>query len=346
MPGVPRSEKLLIAPRYLLILLLPVLVHTASEVLLSTFGNTDVRHGPIQIIADPQMAELTGRYTFLAVFFFYSAVGITLVGIFAAELWSRHSPRSILQAMVGVVGLITVSLLFSKIEPEWMGSFEAYQLLGAEIFETALGGGLLPLCVSDAPPCLGRGAFFAMTFLMDKTNLISSLAVTAIIMGMVLALAQSGKTDLSSPEGLLREGAELEAAQATTRRYLYCSGVLLSIGMMLGLAWMLWPADLLADGTQQTKYRDLVQAVSLYRGVSYSVLILSYYMPVSLILMVRIERFHAAAKASGMDPVAADIKGFDIDRIGSLDAFKAILSIVSPIIASAVGSFTGLNVFG
>ena len=69
-------------------------------------------------------------------------------------------------------------------------------------------------------------------------------------------------------------------------------------------------------------------------------------MPVSLIQMARIDRLYAAAEDQDMPEIRDTVQGFDIERIGSLDAFKAILSILAPILAGAVGSFSGINVLG
>ncbi|MDW4499622.1 hypothetical protein R5H30_16635 [Sulfitobacter sp. D35] len=349
MQDKPRTTKLTIAPKHLLILLLPVVVLTVSEIMLASFADTDMDPGPVAIVEAGRMVELAGRYRFMAVWFFYSAVAFTFIAVFVADLKARHTWQSCCMTIVALIVVIFISLIFSVFEPAWMGSFEAYELLGAEIFTAALGVGHLPICAPGAPMeprCGPHGAFFAMTFLLDKTNFIASFSTAAVIAGMVLALARAHPPELSTPDGLMREAQALETAQRTVRRYLYCSGILLTVGMMMGLAWMNWPADLIADKAQREEFRALVDSVSLFRGVSYSVLILSFYMPVSLILMVRIERFQTAAEGKSIPEAARSIDGFDIGRIGSMDAFKAVLSIIAPIIASAVGSFAGVNPFG
>lgn len=343
MPEIPPRAALTIAPRFLAILVLPMLVVLVSEVLLSAFADTSVLEG-VAIAEATELSELVGRYRFLSAFLFYMAVCVTILGIFGAELASRHSRRSILQSLAAVAGLMAFSSLFSTWDPEWMGSFDADELVGEALFRAGLGRAEMALCAAGW--CGGAGGYYALRLLIDITNIVSALAVCAVLLGMILSLARPGPIDLTTKHGILGEAATLARAQKAVRSYLYLSGVLLSVGMMFGLGWMLWPADLLADPAQADDYRDLVQAVSLYRGVSYTVLILSFYMPVSLVQMVRIERLHAAAERHGMEEVAERVQGFDIERIGSLDAFKAILSILSPILASALGSFTGINVLG
>ncbi len=343
MADTPPRGQLTIAPQFLGILALPMLVVLVSEILLSVFADTTVLEA-VAIADVTELSELVGRYRFLAVFFFYMAVCVTILAIFGADLLSHHSRASILRSLAAIVVLMVFSSLFSSWDPEWMGSFDADELLGAELFLEGLGRADMPLC--DAGHCGGRGAYHALRLLLDITSIVSALAVSAVLLGTVLSLSRSRPADLATREGILQECATLRQAQKTVRSYLYLSGVLLSVGMMFGLGWMMWPADLLADGAQAQHYRELVQSISLYRGVSYTVLILSFYMPVSLIQMVRIEHLHEAARARNVSEVVDQVQGFDIERIGSLDALKAILSILSPIIAGAVGSFTGLDGLG
>lgn len=325
------------------ILALPMLVVFVSELLLAVFADTNVMQD-IALRSGAELAELTGRYRFLSVFFFYAAVTVSVIGIFCAELFSRHTWASVRRTGLGVLVLLAFTQLYTNWDPDWMGSFKAYELVGATLFRDGLLAAEMPFC--DAGNCDGKGGYFAYRMMMTITNNLSGLAVTAVILGMVLALARPAPIDLTSKAGVLAEGTTLQDAQKATRRYLYLAGVLLTVGQMFGLGWMMWPAELMSDPEQARGYGELVQSISLYRGVSYTVLILSFYMPVSLIQMVRIERFHAAAKVHGLDVDGQTVRDFDIERIGTLDALKAILSILSPILAAALGSFTGINVLG
>ncbi|RLJ58840.1 hypothetical protein BCF46_0978 [Litoreibacter meonggei] len=332
----PRGH-LVIAPKHLGILALPAFVLLASEYLLGNFGNSALVL-PDTVSVDPApLLELTARYRFLSAWFFYFAVCVIFIAVFFAELWSQHSPKSAVRILLGLVAVVAFTMVFNTLEPEWMGSFEAYELLGKSLFVDALSPGQLRACETSLA-CDDEGAFHGMEFLLDKANHITSLAAAAVIAGMVLALARPHRPYLLSNKGLAAEAEILRRAQDASTRYLYCSGILLSVGMVLVLSWMKWPGQMIADPELRARHAELVNAISLYRGVSYSVLILSYYMPVSLILMVRIERFHSAVAAHGNPSIGAEVMGFDINKIASLEAFKKIVAIVSPILASALGA--------
>lgn len=349
LPRPVTAGKLQIAPRYLLILLLPVAVLTASEYLLGTFGDTSLQVQGIELAPMAPLIELDGRYKFLAALFLFVAVTITLIAMFSFELYARHTKKSICYTLVGIVGVIMVTLSFSTFEPDWMpASFESQALLGENLFRTALGIGNLPGCDPGGAltgPCENMGAYFAMKYLLDRVNILTSLAAAAIIAGMVLSLADPVGIDRSNKNALISEATALQNAQESTQRYLYCAGVLLTTGMVLVLSWMKWPGALIADPILRNAHDSVVSSLSMFRGVTYTVLILSFYMPVSLILKVRIERFKQASEAVGETKLGSTLEGFDIRRIASMEAFKSILAIASPILASAIGSFVDLSVF-
>lgn len=345
-----------IAPRYLIIFLFPVIVLITAEYLLGNYGDHALDLSHVALAQHDTLGELAGRYRYMAAVFFYLAVSVSLILVFAFELGSQHKLLSILSTVVALFAAVGVALVFSILEPVQMNSFESYQLLGESLYRRALGVGKLAGCGAETPmngDCLKGGAFNALIQLNGTVNIVSALASASVIAGMILALSRSGPVDLKTRDGLLQEAKALEASQAATRRYLYASGILLTVGMSMGLAWMNWPNALIVDDATRDMHGKLVDGVSLFRGVSYSVLIMSYYLPVSLVLMVRTNTFHAAAEAHGSDITPKELEawdarigGFDINKIASLDAMKAILAIVSPILTSALGSFGSLTGFG
>lgn len=340
---------------YLLIFLGPVSVLIASEYILGNFGNPDLDLGKVELVENASLIELAGRYRYMAAVFFYLAISIALILVFVFELVSEHKILSMLRTLIALFAAVGVALVFSMIEPVSMRSFESYQLLGEGLFRDALGQGKIARCdaiAAQTTPCEKLGAFAALTTLNGVINLVSALASAAVIAGTILALSRAGPRDLNSREGLLIEAEALEAAQSAARRYLYASAVLLTVGMAMGLAWMNWPTALIAEEGMSAAHQKLVESVSLFRGASYSALIMSYYIPVSLLLMVRTNRFNAAAAQHGgelakeeAETWKARIGGFDVSKLASLDAMKAILAIVSPLLTSALGSFDKLPSF-
>lgn len=350
MTRATEKAKLQIDPRYLLIMLLPVVVLIVAEYLLGTFGDTSVNLEGLELKDQSRLIELSARYRFLAALFFFGGATISVTAIFVFELSSRHTRRSILTTLVGILGIIVVSLSFSTFEPDWMpASFESQALLGDNLFHALMVPAGVPGCDmagSLAAKCDKQGSYFAMEYLLDRANILTSLSAGAVIAGMVLALSRPASIGPAMHHDLEAEARILKTAQEATQRYLYCSGILLTTGMVLMLSWMSWPGDAILNDDMRKSHAELVSALSIYRGVTYSVLILSYYLPVSLFLKVRIDAFHDAVDAAGQHELAQDVAGFDIQRIATLDALKAIIAIVSPILTGAIGSFGNLSGFG
>lgn len=331
---LPDFRKVEISPVFLLIVLFPLSVLTLSELLLSFFGNpTLVMPEAAQIQFDP-IKEATARYKFLGAFLFYAVVGCILTAVFIGELVLRHTRKSMLYTGIAVALTIPVAMVFSTFEPAALKSFEAYQLLGGDYVQAALGRDNVPYCTLNGADCGDHHGFAAMKLLTGLTSTIAEITTTAVVFGMILALARPVPPP-QTPEARVRA---LRYAQSSMRRYLYFAGVLLTAGLLMNMAWMTWPSEMIGDATLKGEHTKLVQSISLYRGVSYSLLILSYYMPVSLILMMQIEILHDDATEREVTGLSEALKRFEIKRIEPLSAFKAILAILSPILAAGFGA--------
>ncbi len=330
---LPDYKKVEIAPPYLLIVILPLLVLTVSELLLSYFGHpTLALPESAQIVHDP-IKEASARYQFLGAFLFYAVVGAILTAVFIGEVALRHTYKSMIYTAIAVALTLPIAMLFSSLEPETLKSFEAYQLIGGDFVRAALGDNNVPYCTLKGVECGEHDGFIAMTTLTGLTNNIAEIASTAVVFGMILALARPVPAP-ETPEGRVRA---LRYAQSVMRRYLYFAGLLLSAGLLMNMAWMSWPAEMIGNAEIRAEHAKLVQSISLYRGVSYSMLILSYYMPVSLILMLQIEILHDDAAEKASSSLADALKRFEVNRIKPLEAIKAILAITSPILAAGFG---------
>lgn len=326
-------RKVQIQPAYLLLLLLPILVLTTSEMLLNFYSDPNLTVPTPDDVQYDALKELTGRYKFLASFLFYVVVGATLTLIFLGELIVRHSKRSMLFTAGGFVFALVVTMVFSKLEPAGLGSFEAYELIGTPLLHEALADAKAQICTGEVlgvASCGDMGAFYIMDTLTETTNDIAGVTSVCIVLGMILALARPVGGP-GTPEAKVRA---LHYSQGVVRRYLYFAGLLLSAGMLMNIAWMSWPTAMITDGELRKTHAELVRSISLYRGVSYSLLILSYYMPVSLILMLKIETLRGDANEEASHGIGDALARFKLEDVSSIEALKAILAILSPLLAA------------
>ncbi len=210
-----------------------------------------------------------------------------------------------------------------------MKSFESYQLLGEDLVRQSLGAAKTGACLPDRLTCETGTGFDASVKLVDLSNYLISVAAAAVLTGIILALGDMPGRD-ADPASLIRG---LSAARRVAQRYLYCAGVLLTAGMIWVQAWMQWPAKLIADPVVQDQFNAMVSSLSLFRGTTYSALILSVYLPVLLCLALRTETLRKSEGDWDDDSIKENF-----GAVGYTDALKSFVAIVSPLLASAVGS--------
>ncbi len=317
-----------ISPWALTILILPLLVLTGSELILGFWGDRGVAV-PTALVGAPERLELAARYKVMASFVFFTAIALAVTAIFLWDVGRHFKPRSILHIAIALVLVILVTLIFSVLEPEEMKSFETYQLLGEDLFRAALGAAKTGDCLPDRVLCQTGTAFDAMVAMVDLSNHIVSLAAACALTGVILALAPCPEAGAS----VAVQADCLRHARRVARRYLYCTGALLTAGMLWVQAWMSWPAVLIAEEGARTEFLGLVNAFALYRGTTFSLLILSVYLPVYLVLA---GRFEALWTVVSDDPEMKTDES--LDRITYTEALKSVTAIVAPILMGVIGS--------
>ncbi len=353
MVALPKPTKLEIAPGYLLLLLGPIVVFVGTEYFLQIYADVDIVVPNIELRDDAAVSELVGRYKFYAALFFYGSVGVSIAGIFLIDLVSRHTMQSIATTAIGVIVIFAIVIVFTILEPEGAGVAQTWNLLGLNVFEATLGAGHISGC-AEGPPrtgCVPPTAFDAMRELLARINLFGALGASGGILGTILTLSRPVVPhDLATSHGRAEAARALKGAREACQRYLYCAGLMLTSGMTVLIAWMNWPAAALADTDARTLFVDLVGSLSLFVGVSYSLVILSFYMPVTLILATRINRLRHLMTKDGprieaAPEVAEEPESEPPPQIDQFEALKAVIAIVSPILASAIGTFGNTILF-
>lgn len=312
----------------LAILAIPLLVLTGSELILGFWGDRGLTM-PTDFVPEPDRLELIARYKTLAAFVFFATVALAVTAIFVWDVWRHFAFWSQMKIVGALILVVLVTLVFSVIEPEDMKSFETYQLLGEDVFRGALMQAKTGACLPDRIICETGSAFDAMVAMVDLSNHIVSVAAACTLAGIILALAHC-----PPPSAPLEEKAEcLRRARRVAKRYLYCAGLLLTAGMLWVQAWMSWPATLIAADQARGQFLDLVNAFALYRGTTFSLLILSVYLPVFLVLA---SRFEDLWEAIPEDPELSQDSA--LDRISYTEALKTVSAIIAPILMGVIGS--------
>ena len=342
MAGLPKATRLEIEPVYMLLLIGPTFVFLGTQVFLAQYGDVDFVFPGIELATDAAPKELVGRYKYYAALFFYGAVSVAVGLYFAVDTGARHTRRSLLFIVAGVLFIFALALGFAVVKPRSIGGLANWDLLGLNVFLSTLGQSHVSICADGGalPDCVKKDAFSAMKELLSVIDMLAAFGASGAILGTILTLSRPmPRPDVKTEEGLALAARALHGAKEASKRYVYCSGLMLTSGMTVLIAWMNWPAAMIADTAVRTAYIELVGSVSLMIGVSYSLLILSYYMPVTLILAIRIYDLRHAPRDRKASADEAALKIPALPEIGQLDGLKTVIAILSPIMASAIGSF-------
>ena len=261
-------------PKYLWIIAFPSGVLLATFALISFWGWP---HGKLDATAALNgHAEAAGRITMLATWFLLVAVAIPPFFLFFGDVTTvdRDTARRVkrLYWLFAVLGVAFVAAGLVIGAQRFMGEgifCQAFASVGGAVgpLPSERAHGLLDL----APDCT-EGRYLLLWVLNELQKVILALMTPALVLGTILCLAPDGG----------RGGAATPRQLARLKTYLYLSAAALVTGLLFLSAMLRWPST--AFGGSDSPYMAHANAVVLYWGATYSVLIASYYLPVALTL--------------------------------------------------------------
>ncbi|MCG7521627.1 hypothetical protein [Ruegeria sp. Ofav3-42] len=327
--------------RYFAIALLPVGVFGIHELILGHLIASDL-DVPLEILNDDNTwLEAVGRFRFLAASWFFAALALLPVALLIRNLVQPTARGTRIGACF--TALIIFMLALTPTIQQAMASTNPriYHQVGKAVFETALSRGSLPGCLEpDGLWLLGRcgdiPVFSMFRRVLDIINALAGLAVGALIAGMILCLASKDSDDVEE------NAEELARNMHQMRQQLYLSSVILTFGMFFATSWMYWPMPLILDSAKAT-YSSLITASALFTGTYFCLLMLSFYIPVALILDSRIKRLARLAGQSGATEAIFDVEDWKKShglKEGAGEVLRAGIALAAPILASFAGGIT------
>ena len=337
-PGMRRVK----LPCFALVLV-PITVFV-MESLISTHLAASGPDIPVSILSDDHpWLEASGRHRFLAATWFFACFAVLAAALLVRKLARPTAPATRVAAIA--TWFLVMLLAFSPTLQNHIGSGvpPIYAPIGTELFEAVLSRGILPGCSEpDDLWLLGRCGEMPVAAMfdgmIDLINALAGLGVGALIVGMILCL---DTRDCAS----LDEEADLAAENLRQmRQQLYLSSLILTFGMFFATSWLYWPLPLVAE-PHRAAYGALLLSMALYTGTYFSLLILSFYLPVAIILDGR-ARDLAQRAARGMKTGNAgdaetwlDARGL---KDGAGDYLRAGFALTAPILTAFAGGITPL----
>lgn len=326
--------------RYFFIALIPIVIFAQEAVISSSFLTADLPVSADILKDEWTWLETAGRLRFLSATWLFAAVGFLVFAMVIKDLLEPTHKQTRIAAGVVLAVIFGLAIMPSYQFMQDPDALRNYHRLGGELFETALGRGTLPGCIEAGDrwalgACGDIPVIALLNRMMDVTNVFAGLGVGGLIIGMVLCLEKSRSDDIN------QRAAQLEQNMLRMRRQLYLSGLVLTIGIFFATSWMRWPLPMV-HSEHLNAYSSVVASALLYTGIYFSLLILSFYLPVAMILERR--KNDLAVAAAGHDDLAdykaregwLKMRGLQTDPTEFL---KSGIALVAPILAAYAGSF-------
>ncbi len=322
--------------RYFFIVLVPIAVFVTEAIITDHMMAQSV-NVPIEILdSQTQWLEAAGRYRFLAATWFFAALTVLAAWFLLRRLWQPTTRSTRVAAVVTLSVVIALALSPTITKALSDGGSPTYRILGAAFFEAALSQGALPGC--EAPDdgwLLGRcGAMPAISLyerIMDGMNLLAGLGVGALIVGMILCLDTRTGADTDEEAKRLADNLRM------MRQQLYLASLVLSFGMFFVTSWMNWPVPMVIE-SQRGAYGALVLSAALFSGTYFTLLLLSFFLPVAFILNDRTQRLKT--KVSDIATDAFDVQDWLAThglKDGLGDYLRAGFALTAPILSAFAG---------
>lgn len=298
----------------LALVLPPVAVFLVSDALVGWFAWRGAR--PPLMHAAGQADAAARLYILSALLICLGAAFLTLL-LFARDLLREFGPAMRCRLIVTLAGGLAIGSAWIVFSSHWLPPAES--LLGKGLFER------VTAIFEPARYGASISLFDRLRALIGLGRIALMLGAGVVIVGAVSCMAHplADWDEISTREFLLRQRQRL-------RTYVNAAAMLMVAAIALLLAWTRWPI-ILMNPHMAKMHLALVDALSVYQGVTLSLVIAIFAIPVATTL---------DAKLAGL-PVLADVSAAP-SQGGLFDALGKILVVLAPALASAIPAFVDL----
>ncbi len=330
---------------YFSIVALPICVFAVHELIQTHMLSKDLDLSPDILLQDKDWLETVGRYRFLAAAWFFAALALLPLAVLARNLM-RPTERNTRVAAVLTVLVVFLLAMIPVIQQHLTGTPpQIYRQVGKEVFEMTLSKGTLPGCQSVGDrwlmgTCGEIPVFSLFRRVMDIITGLAGLAVGALIAGMILCLATGENGDIEDTAVRLARNIR------QMKQQLYLSSLILTFGMFFASSWMYWPLPVIAE-SEKSAFTSLVTASALLTGTYFCLLMLSFFLPVAVILDGRVTNLAIAARQNEGGEDDFDVQDWRKEHglsDGPGDFMRAGFALAAPILAAFAGGISPINV--
>jgi hypothetical protein len=243
----------------------------------------DTRFAAVPYLSAPALAplsapavfnEASARYAWLTTVLLNVVVSLLAVACFATVVRRTLARRHWRAAGVGAISLCAVGILGLVIATE----------VGSALSR------LLYAFTYDALVASGRFSAFFLNRVFVMISIVNTLAVVAPVCALV-ACSGIVVSDRESREDL----ADLRLRTRSLRETVNAAGALLVTGILHMGAWLRWSAALVPEKSAREGIEQFVLAVTVFWGLTFSLMIVVAFLPSMMILRSRALAWHFAS---------------------------------------------------
>ena len=331
-------------PYYFAIVLVPLAIFICQSVISDHLMPADLNVSAGVLQDGRDWLEAAGRYRFLAATWFFGALSVLIAAVLFRTLSRPTAPATRIAAIATFLFVLLLATLPTLRGFGVTDGPQVYDRLGSAVFEGVMVRGTLRGCTSPGDTWLmgvcGETPVIAMfSGVVDVVNIFAGLALGSMIVGMILCLDDRPCKDIEEKAALLADNLR------QMRQQLYLAGIVLTFGMLYTTSWIYWPLQLVLE-TERAAYSGLLLSAALYTGTYFSLLILSFYLPVGFILDSRVKLLAERATREDLTGQPPDVETWRESRgltEGVGDYLRAGLALTSPILAAFAGGISPLS---
>lgn len=319
--AIAELRRLSLAPAPVLAMLVAIVVFDHGAFDLGALGAAVDAAAPVAEDIDTmaRLHEGAARIKWIAtvLLFYFAAVATTVASV---QVMRESMTRGAWKCYVAVGAVLALAALAYGVYSEWARS--PYGNVFHFTFDRLKDSGRF-----DATHLSSFGAL---------VNILNVLAVIVPPLVLVATCSAMGPCRVSA--------SELDEVQTQMKRLknmLNVCSALLVCGILHMVAWLRWPAVLVVDPNVAARIHELAASVGLFWGASYSIVIISLFVPASLILNRRAEALLANTPKGEIKEDAItwlEKRGFWASPLARVSRVGVMLA---PLLAGPVGSALG-----
>lgn len=330
-----KQRSLHISWRDISIVFIPTSIFLLGTLLTDVFGHQDLSITFCKTNANEGYIA-GGRYLFFTSFMLFIFIAGSVLVIFRRDYvryFDEDGRKKLFSGCAFVVAVIAIFVLLGHT----FGAPHTYELLGKGVFEETM-----QIASSGGPDWVphhkgGSSMLTVYLVMLFVANIFTAAGVASVILGSISCLANKPGTKMKEQETI--QIYQLERL----RKYLYMSSVLLVTGVLLIMSWLYWPVALFGVGSaEQAEFVYLANGLAAFFGVNYSLVLLAYYLPVTLTLSGRANEIIDGRVSRSKTEIPASTLLEWRQELGATvsfaSAYKSTFAVLSPFLTGSFGA--------